>query len=72
MISVGIPCGVAMVSMPAEDLPTINGMPAAPQMAPGVSGVGTSRQQQQLLLLGAEIVHADVTAINLHGLYCSA
>ncbi|WIA36800.1 hypothetical protein OEZ86_008055 [Tetradesmus obliquus] len=39
MISVGIPCGVAIVSMPAADLPTANGMPAAPQLtAPGPGG----------------------------------
>jgi ribosomal protein S27E len=37
-ISAGIPCGVALVSMPAEDLPTANGMPAAPQLEAGVGG----------------------------------
>jgi hypothetical protein len=70
MISVGIPCGVAMVSMPAEDLPTINGMPAAPQMTPGVSGVGMLRQL--LLLLSAEKMHADVAAGNVFEFCCSA
>jgi hypothetical protein len=47
-ISVGIPCGVPVVSMPAEDLPTEGGMPAAPLLTPGVSEVGFFGRQQQL------------------------
>lgn len=37
MISVGIPCGVQMISLPASQLPTINGLPSGPQMTGLVS-----------------------------------
>lgn len=37
-ISVGIPCGVAMVSLPASQLPTTGGLPAGPLLPVRLSG----------------------------------